>query len=157
MVSAACPNCTIYLIEAKDNNSLGAAEKEAVKLGAHIISNSWTWGNISETDFDTPGVVYLAAAGDDNYGSYVPARFANVVSVGGTYLSKRGPTYREIVWPWTGGGCASGVEKPSWQHDPGCTTRTQNNVPPSPGALLSTIRITMKAGSPSAAPALRRR
>ena len=26
---------------------LGTAEKEAVKLGAHIISNSWTWG----TDF----------------------------------------------------------------------------------------------------------
>ena len=44
MVSAACPNCTIYLVEANDNNNLGTAEKEAVKLGAHIISNSWRLG-----------------------------------------------------------------------------------------------------------------
>jgi subtilase family serine protease len=128
MISAACPNCTIYLVEASDNNNLGAAEKEAVKLGAHIISNSWTWGRPFESDFDTPGVVYLAAAGDSNYGSYVPARFANVVSVGGTFLAKKGSKYKEIVWPGTGGGCANGVAKPSWQHDPACTSRTQNDV-----------------------------
>ena len=28
----------------------------------------------------------------------------------------------------TGGGCANGITKPSWQHDPGCTFRTQNDV-----------------------------
>jgi subtilase family serine protease len=128
MVSAACPNCTIYLVEASDNNSLGKAEKEAVKLGAHVVSNSWTWGRPFESDFDTPGVVYVAAAGDSNYGSYVPAKFANVVSVGGTYLAKKGSKYKEIVWPWTGGGCANGVTKPSWQHDQGCSSRTQNDV-----------------------------
>ena len=43
MVSTVCPYCTIYLIEAKDNTdgSLDAAEQEAVKLGAHIVSNGW--------------------------------------------------------------------------------------------------------------------
>ena len=43
MVSAACPRCTIYLVEASSANSgdLDAAEVEAVKLGAHIVSNSW--------------------------------------------------------------------------------------------------------------------
>ena len=67
MVSAACPNCTIYLIEANSSNGsdLQAAEVEAVKLGAHIVANAWIcYGSVtcvSSSDFDTPGVVYLAA------------------------------------------------------------------------------------------------
>ncbi len=130
MVSASCPNCTIYLVEAKTNSNreLGTAEKEAVKLGAHIISNSWGGGVDSESDFDSPEVVYLAAALDNRYGSVMPAAFNNVVSVGGTALAKKGSKYKEVVWPMTGGGCANGVTKPSWQHDPGCTFRTQNDV-----------------------------
>jgi subtilase family serine protease len=128
MVSAACPNCTIYLVEGKDGTDLGTAVKEAVKLGAHIVSNSWLWGTVSESDFDSPGVVYTVAAGDDYYGSHRPAEFANVVSVGGTILAKHGSKYKEIVWPFTGGGCAHRVAKPSWQHDPDCKYRTQNDV-----------------------------
>jgi subtilase family serine protease len=128
MVSAACPNCTIYLVEANDDNDLGIAEKEAVTLGAHIVSNSWSGGPISESDFDSPHVVYVAGAGDDNYGPSVPAEYANVVSVGGTYLAKERTKYKEIVWPWTGGGCDNGIAKPSWQHDPGCMSRTANDV-----------------------------
>ena len=54
--------------------------------------------------------------------------FATVVSVGGTLLSKSGSTYSETVWPDTGGGCATEVAKPSWQHDPGCSGRTANDV-----------------------------
>ena len=42
MVSAACPKCTIYLMEADDSiNGFETAEKEAVTLGATIASNSW--------------------------------------------------------------------------------------------------------------------
>ena len=43
MISASCPLCTIYLVEANSNysNDLDTAEKEAVKLGAHIVSNTW--------------------------------------------------------------------------------------------------------------------
>ena len=134
MVSAACPNCTIYLIEATNNSlkNLGDANLEAVKLGATIVSNSWgcyqagcTW---KTHVFDTTGITYLAASGDIGYGSYPPADFANVISVGGTILSKSGSKYTEQVWPDTGGGCAAGIAKPAWQHDPGCTTRTQNDV-----------------------------
>jgi subtilase family serine protease len=128
MVSAVCPSCTIYLVEANDDNDLGAAEDEAVKLGAHIISNSWSWGSISESDFESPGVVYVASAGDSSYGSGVPAEYPNVVSVGGTILAKHGSRFEEIVWPFTGGGCAVGVTKPSWQQDPSCASRTQNDV-----------------------------
>jgi hypothetical protein len=131
MVSAVCPNCTIYLIEANTFIDLPIAEKEAVKLGAHIVSNSWyceqCWRNIKSA-FDSPGVVYLAVGGDHHYASYGPAKLANVVSVGGTILEKKGSKYKEVVWPFTGGGCAKGVAKPSWQHDPGCKYRTQNDI-----------------------------
>jgi subtilase family serine protease len=128
MVSAVCPNCTIYLIEADDGNNLGTAEREAVKLGAHIISNSWFWSTVPESDFQSQGVVYLAASGDSGYAANKPAEFPNVVSVGGTVLAKHGKQYKEIVWPFTGGGCAGDVAKPSWQHDPSCTSRMQNDV-----------------------------
>lgn len=131
MVSAVCPNCTIYLIEANTFNDLPIAEREAVRLGAHIVSNSWycapCWSNMKSA-FDSPGVVYLAIAGDHHYASYGPAMLANVVSVGGTILEKKGSKYKEVVWPATGGGCAQNIAKPSWQHDPSCRFRTQNDV-----------------------------
>lgn len=134
MVSASCPNCTIYLIEAKKNSltNMGDAVKEAVKLGATIVTNSWgcyqagcSWHT---DDFDSTGVTFLAAAGDIGYGSFPPAQFANVISVGGTLLSKSGSTYSETVWSATSGGCAMKVAKPSWQYDPGCSGRTANDV-----------------------------
>jgi subtilase family serine protease len=131
MVSAVCPKCTIILVEANDNSTtnLFAAEKEAVKLGAHVVSNSWGGGGGSSSGgaFDTAGVVYLASAGDNGYGTQDPSDYDTVVSVGGTNLSKQGTTYKETVWPLTGGGC-SVVTKPSWQHDPKCSERTENDV-----------------------------
>lgn len=134
MVSAACPNCTIYLIEATTNSlkNLGAANVEAIKLGATIVSNSWgcyyqgcTW---QTKVFDRKGITFLAAAGDIGYGSFPPAQFSQVISVGGTELSKTGSTYSEVVWPDTSGGCASNVAKPSWQNDPSCSMRTANDI-----------------------------
>jgi hypothetical protein len=137
MVSASCPNCTIYLVEANDGgiSDTEKAEAEAVKLGAHILSNSFEcYGSLDCGDpnyvnyFDTPGVTYVAAAGDDGYGVGAPMDFASVVSAGGTLLSKSGSAYSEVVWPDTGGGCVVGIAKPSWQHDPGCSARTANDV-----------------------------
>ena len=50
MASASCPNCTINLVEANSNqwSDTGAAEAEAVKLGATIISNSYSGTGASE-------------------------------------------------------------------------------------------------------------
>jgi hypothetical protein len=131
MVSAICPHCAIDLIEANTNSpdNLYAAEKEAVALGAHIVSNSWggDGGSPSRGSFDAPGVTYVASAGDGGYGMQDPADYDAVVSVGGTVLSEKGSTYSETVWIDTGGGC-SYVTKPSWQHDPDCTKRTGNDV-----------------------------
>ena len=101
-----------------------------MKLGAHIISNSLTCGvtTCPPTTFDTPGVTYVAAAGDNGYSLGAPAGFATVVAVGGTILSKTGSIYNEVVWPDTGGGCAPHFAKPSWQHDPSCAGRTADDV-----------------------------
>jgi len=131
MVSASCPNCTIYLFEAKNNSgtSLYDAEMEAVKLGAHIVSNSWGGGRggASGGAFSKRGVTYLASAGDGGYGMQDPADYDTVVSVGGTLLAQSGSTYTESVWPYSGGGC-SVVTKPKWQDDPKCKKRTGNDV-----------------------------
>ena len=135
MVSAVCPNCTIYLVEANssDSSDLETAELEAVALGAHIVSNSWIcYGSVScvdTADFDQPGVLYTAGSGDAGYNQNgAPEALASVVSVGGTVLSKSGSQYSEVVWDGAGAGCATGVTKPSWQHDPDCTSRTDADV-----------------------------
>jgi len=135
MVSASCPLCTIYLVEANSASSsdLDTAENEAVTLGAHIISNSWIcYGSVNCVDtsaFDKPGVLYLAASGDAGYNQNgAPEALGTVVSVGGTQLAKSGSTYSETAWNDAGSGCATGVTKPSWQHDPSCTSRTDSDV-----------------------------
>jgi subtilase family serine protease len=144
MVSAACPKCTIYLMEAKGQiGDFEQAEKEAVTLGASIVSNSWIcYGSWDCGDsnfpnyFDTPGVAYLAASGDaayDNIGG--PSVLDSVIAVGGTQLTKSGSGFSESIWAGAGAGCASpnnvgspGVSKPSWQKDPDCSYRTENDV-----------------------------
>lgn len=137
MVSASCPNCTIYLIEANSFSAadMEAAEDEAVALGAHITSNSWGCNSpcgFVSSRFDTPGVTYVSGPDDQGYGvgAGTPNGFSSVVSVGGSSLyinskSKRG--FSEKAWPGTGSGC-SNLRKPKWQHDPGCTGRTVNDV-----------------------------
>ncbi len=131
MVSASCPNCTIYLVEADApfDADLDAAESEAVKLGAHIVSNSYSGSGLARSDFETLGITYLASAGDAGYGIGYPAAFDSVVAVGGTDLSRsqnpRG--WSETVWSGTGSGCSL-EKKPAWQSDRGCSNRTANDV-----------------------------
>lgn len=142
MVSASCPKCTIYLMEAKGGiNDFEAAEAEAVTLGATIASNSWICygsGNCGDSNFQNyfnkAGITYLASSGDaayDNIGA--PSVLDSVIAVGGTQLAGTGP-FTESVWVDAGAGCASssnvgtGISKPSWQHDPGCSNRTDSDI-----------------------------
>jgi subtilase family serine protease len=149
MISASCPNCTIYLMEAGGSISdFEQAESEAVTLGATIVSNSWScpedW-DCEDTNFpnyfDTSGIAYLASTGDYDYNTIGgPSDLASVIGVGGTQLHKAASGYTQTVWNQGGGegasaGCASpgvvgspGVPKPSWQHDPDCTYRTDGDV-----------------------------
>ncbi len=131
MVSASCPQCTIYLVEARSNNfsDIELAEARAVKLGAHVVSNSYSGSGADRSYYETPGVTYLASAGDYGYGIADPADFGSVVAVGGTVLvrdgSRRG--WSESVWADSGGGCSK-QSKPAWQNDTGCRHRTGNDI-----------------------------
>jgi hypothetical protein len=153
MVSAACPNCHILLIEANSDalSNLGVAVNTAVSLGAVAVSNSYggTEGS-PETSFDAyynhPGVAITAATGDCGYncaGVYkasvynsvqYPAASPYVVAVGGTSLARDGSArgWTESAWGNADGGAGSGCSlyepKPSWQLDTGCANRTQADV-----------------------------
>ncbi len=132
MVSASCPRCTIYLIEANSDqwSDIETAQAEAVRLSAHVVSDSFQGTGADESYWDTTGVTYVASSGNPFVD---PAVFETVVAVGGTVLSKGGGGRRawaETVWSSAGGGCAVG-NKPPWQHDKyakSCEGRLGNDV-----------------------------
>ncbi|MET7477768.1 putative Ig domain-containing protein [Streptomyces sp. NPDC005648] len=143
MVSAVCPNCNIILVEANSatDADLGAAENEAVALGAKFVSNSWGGSeSSSQTSEDTsyfkhPGVAITVSAGDSAYGAEYPATSQYVTAVGGTALSTSSNSrgWTESVWKTsstegTGSGCSAYDAKPSWQTDTGCTKRMEADV-----------------------------
>ncbi len=143
MVSAACPNCHILLVEANSNADidLDMAVDEAVALGAKYVSNSYSGSEYSgETQedqyFNHPGVAITASAGDGGYGVNYPAASPYVTAVGGTSLTRdpgspRGWTesvYDTNDIEGTGSGCSAYEPKPSWQTDSGCANRTVADV-----------------------------
>ncbi len=148
MVSAACPECHILLVEASsdERNNLAEAVDTAAKLGATEISNSW--GSPEQTcgvhlceeearDFDHPGVLITAAGGDNAYDNVglgahspeYPASLPEVVAVGGTALrrAENARGWSEEAWVDGGSGC-SRFPKPAWQTDPGCAGRMTDDV-----------------------------
>ncbi|HEX4222203.1 MAG TPA: putative Ig domain-containing protein, partial [Pseudonocardiaceae bacterium] len=142
MVSAICPNCKIVLVEAQDDQGTGlyTAENTAANLAGYI-SNSWGGTDSSsdsslDSNFNHPGKVITASAGDSGYGVIYPATSKYVVSVGGTTLNTASNTrgWTETVWgssaggEGTGSGCSTNETKPTWQTDTGCSGRTDNDV-----------------------------
>jgi hypothetical protein len=148
MVSAACPDCKILLVEATSasDTDLNTAIATAASLGAKAISNSWSGPEDStvtteEAAYNIPGVTVLAASGDNGFseGTQFPASSQYVVAVGGTELDKSSSSSRgfsEIVWGTndpsndgaTGSGCSAYIKKPSWQHDSSCKFKMSNDV-----------------------------
>jgi Fungal fucose-specific lectin len=156
MVSATCPGCHILLVEADEPSltDLGTAENEAATLGATVISNSYGGSEGTEENkyedekkygsyYEHPGIPITVASGDDGYGVEFPAGSPHVIAVGGTALKKEEKSARgwsEEVWrntefkvgekgAGTGSGCTLKEEtKPPWQHDTGCSNRTDNDV-----------------------------
>jgi len=128
MVSAICPRCHIAVVEASSATyaDLGAAENEAVRLGAHVVSNSWG-GTDSSHDatydsqyFNHPGVAIVAATGDSGYaaGPIYPSSSPDVIAVGGTTLTPAAGTargYTETAWSGGGSGCSGFEPMPVWQ------------------------------------------
>lgn len=127
MVSAACPECHIALVEAAgtDHDLLEADETAVDEVGAVAVSNSWNFGfelnnpankTACEVDkqpcvsqkeeeeddpaFDHPGTPILFAGGDYGYAVRYPAISQYVISVGGTALKKKSSSrgWAEEVW-----------------------------------------------------------
>jgi subtilase family serine protease len=137
MVSAACPQCHILLVEASSNANanLYAAVDTAARLGATEISNSYG-GSESSSDpstnahYNHPGIPITVSSGDSGYGVEYPAATPYVTAVGGTTLKKatnaRG--WSETTWSGAGSGCSAYEPKQSWQTDSGCAKRTVADV-----------------------------
>jgi subtilase family serine protease len=138
MVSSACPNCRILLVEASSNSftNLMKAVDTAAASGAVAVSNSYGANEFSgETTYDShfnnsPGVAITVSSGDSGYGPEYPAASRYVTAVGGTSLSNatnaRG--WSETAWSGAGSGCSSYETKPSWQLAGACTRRTIADV-----------------------------
>jgi subtilase family serine protease len=117
MVSAICPACHIYLVEATSPTiaNLGTAVNSAVSVvHADFVSNSYG-GSDSTNDhtydkdyYKHKGVAVTVSAGDDGYGVSYPAASKFVTSVGGTSLSTASNSrgWTETVWSGSGGGCS---------------------------------------------------
>jgi hypothetical protein len=138
MASAICPNCHIILVEADDNTlaNLAAAEDEAAKLGATVISNSYGGAESAAESaiapaYNHPRIAITASSGDNGFGVNIPSAFATVTAAGGTSLYPDPGTARgwaEGAWQGSGSGCSAYTAKPAWQHDPLCGTRTTADV-----------------------------
>lgn len=156
MISAACDECHILLVDATGGTSLGKAENEAVSLGASVITNSWNYGfegtkskevgrSTEEKDdrlyFDHPGIPIFFSGGDYGYAVRYPAVSKYVIAVGGTQLKRNATTrgWHEEVWnepeleghPATGSGCSKWEPKPRFQATAAfaaCSHRIQNDV-----------------------------
>jgi hypothetical protein len=133
MVSAACPNCHLLLVEASSNanSNLFASENEAVALGATEVTNSWAGpesaGESSDDSFfHHPGVPITASSGDNGFGVEYPASSPEVIAVGGTALTPASNArgWSETAWSGAGSGCSADEPKPAWQTDTSCAKRT---------------------------------
>jgi len=130
MVSAACPRCTIVLVEADSASldDLGAAVDTAASLGPKAISNSyyaleWSGESAENVHYHHQGIAVTASSGDRGYAAY-PAASPYVTAVGGTSLRAASGGWSESPWEYTGHGCSAFVPTPRWQTGTSCTTRS---------------------------------
>ena len=136
MVSAACPNCRILLVEAKSASfsNLATGVATAQRLGAKAISNSYggsDYTNMSQYEnAAAAGVAVTASTGDSGYGVQSPASFSHVVAVGGTSLSRDASArgWTESAWSGAGSGCGSYNANPGWQTATSCGKKANADV-----------------------------
>jgi hypothetical protein len=164
MVSAACSDCKILVVEANsDADDMYTAVSQAAKMSPFAISVSWGGpeGSGEIAAFNQPGILITASAGDNGYGVEYPATSQYVLSVGGTTLVQSSSTSRgwvEGAWSGGGSGCSAVITKPSWQTDTGCAMRTTADVSavadPNTGVAVYSKGSWMVVGGTSAASAL---
>jgi subtilase family serine protease len=126
MVSAACPNCHILLVEASSasfSNLWTGVDYAKTQPGVRAVSNSY--GNTDsssyaqyDSHYSGNNVAITVSTGDYGYGAQWPATSPGAVAVGGTSLVRSGGTrgWSESVWNGAGSGCGLGHSKPTWQN-----------------------------------------
>lgn len=126
---AMAPNAQIILVEAASASfgDLLTAESNAAALvnaaGGGEVSNSWGGSEfVGETAYDSAfvesGVVFFASAGD-SAGTEYPAVSPNVVSAGGSTISRNpvtGAYQAELAWNSAGGGPSMFEPRPGYQN-----------------------------------------
>ncbi|MBV8582414.1 MAG: peptidase S8 [Candidatus Eremiobacteraeota bacterium] len=133
MVSAACPRCSILLVEASSSSidDLGASVDTAVRLGSKIVSNSYyafEWPHEANEDvhYRHAGVAMTVSAGDAAE-TFYPAASPYVTSVGGTTFTAL-PAFAQAPWKFGGSGCSFYEPRPAFQRAAGCATRSTVDV-----------------------------
>ena len=126
---AMAPGAKLFLVEAASNNGddiFTAISVASALVSAHHgrgeVSMSFSFGEFSQESqldglFTTPGVVYLAATGD-NPGAEWPATSPNVIAAGGTTISRNSSTGQfllESAWQDAGGGPSLFEARPHFQ------------------------------------------
>ena len=120
---AIAPLARIVLIEvdAANSTSLLGGINLANKMGAGVVSMSFgapegSWVKTNDASFNTTGMTYVAAAGDDGAQALWPAVSPKVLAVGGTSLQWTGAGTRyEAAWSSSGGGVSAYEALPTWQ------------------------------------------
>jgi hypothetical protein len=137
MVSAACPNCNILLVEADSAyfSDLRVAVAEAGNTpGVVAISNSYGGSESSPMpEYNQSGkdIAVTVSTGDSGYGVQSPASFPFVTAVGGTSLVRTsGGGFAETAWKGAGSGCARYTAKQPYQDNTntGCARRAVADV-----------------------------
>jgi kumamolisin len=123
---AMAPNAKIYLVEAASDSTadLDAAVRVASQLtGVKEVSMSWggnevPWeGSSLDSTFTTSGVVYLASSGDSTSTMEYPAASPNVISCGGTTVTRTSAGVFSSETGWSQAGCGSSLyeQRPAFQ------------------------------------------
>jgi subtilase family serine protease len=126
---AMAPGAKIFLVEAPNNSlhsllhAVEVASKLVAKAGGGEVSMGWgspefTGETKHDHVFTKPGVVYFAAAGDSP-GTDYPSASPNVVSAGGTSISRNlatGDFIAETAWQDAGGGLSPVEARPAFQN-----------------------------------------
>src|SRR6266567_508803 len=137
---AMAPKAQIVLVEAASNsfaNLYAAVDKASCIVSTGVISSScsgpatksgevsMSWGGSessgelsADSHFTTPGVVYFASSGDTGGKVIYPSASPNVVSAGGTSVSRdsSGNFIGESAWSSGGGGPSRYEPRPGYQN-----------------------------------------
>ena len=134
---AIAPTAKILLVEAR-SSSLGdlLSAVSYASSRSDVVAVSMSWGAAefsSETAYDsyftnTNGVTFYASSGDTGGQIIWPSSSVNVVSVGGTTLTKTSGVFTEAAWSGSGGGVSAYEPSPAFQTGLGYTNRATPDV-----------------------------